>query len=332
MLGFGHDDENVLETFADKQLEEIFENMKKHKDNLENLDTILRRQTDIESSKMRKFLADLIYTITPKRLYDLAPHALMKFVAEEGCILELHETLLRGNVVDGLDDMGNLSAWATTKFGDAAKFEADIDTAESEHWNAQKLLGYFVEQANAGLSNTEKIRVKPEIYKLFEKDFAGLSDAEKEKQRVELVKSLRSTAKMSKQAAEFMLETVASLMPMIRKYIQAYFIYKNIYGPAQAFMDAAKGCVSSNNSMFTAKYVIKETIEKSLEAFEYAAEAIKHADQYSIDAPDMVRVLETCKQRLRQKHKILEYHSNDLNEKIAALPDRELIEAEIVNP
>jgi hypothetical protein len=282
----------------DSALQKTMEGLKQSKKELEELNGYIKKWCNLPVDQKRSIMAKICYHVVPKRAYSVLPSGFLKFMAEEYDVLELIERLIRENVNNTQDALRELAACAIEKRQMLNELGEDLKSAQTENWDAQTLQQYMAEKAG--------IQIYSEVSQLLDAEFNAILPEEKEKRKNELLDQLGANIKIGEQFMETISRVCSAGIDVFHQGVGQYYNYMNFYRPVAVIRDAAKTLVDMNSSMYAAKDALVATFTASLKAIEVAVDAASMVEKYSIVAPDMGKLLESGRNRLDSKMRMLD--------------------------
>jgi len=304
----------------DSALQKTMEGLKQSKKELEELNNYIKKWCDLPVDKKRSVVAKICYHLVPKKAYAVLPQTFMKFMSEEYDVLELIERLMRENVNNTQDALRELAACAIEKRQMLDELGEDLKTAREEKWDTQALQQYIAEKAG--------IQIYSEVSQLLDAEFNAILPEEKERRKIELLDQLDANIKIGEQFMETLSRVCSAGIEVFHQGIGQYYNYMNFYRPVSVIRDAAKTLIDMNASMYAAKDALIATFMASLKAIEIAVDAANMVEKYSIVAPDMEKLLESGRNRLDSKIRVLQ--TLKTQNKVIGLPEK-VVEVSTVN-
>jgi hypothetical protein len=282
-----------FESVIDKNLRSTIEKLKSHKTELEEISAIIKKELSLPIDRKRKFLAQLVYSVTPESFYQWLPDRVTKMVAEEFDALEFLEGLMRQNVNNTQSALQELANTALKKSEEVENLESDIGKAIGENWDAQTLQKFMAEKAD--------VQIYSEVANLLAEEFNALTAEDKEKRKTELLSQLQSNVDLGKKLVSALGKVCNAGLQIFHQGVAQYYNYTNFYRPISVIRDAASTMVDMNESMYSARDALKMTFNASIEAIETAIDAAKLIRQYSLSGVDMKKIIESGQTRLEKK-------------------------------
>ena len=309
----------------DRALQDNVKALSSSRGELENINAMIRDELNLPTSRVRNALGRVLHALVPSKMYSSLPSGLVKFIGEETDVLEYIEKLQRTNVDNTQAALRDLAYAAAEKRRQLDELMADIELAERENWDAQKLQQYMASKAD--------VQIYEEVATLLDKEFSVLPDEEKEKRKLELLAHLKSNVMIGETLMGTMAKVCVAGLQVFHKGVEQYYNYVNFYRPIAVMRDSAKTMVDMNQSMTAGKDALVATFQASLQAIDVALDASKMTQAYSIASPDMAKLLESGQQRLEAKIEALAASQQLEHQKQAEVGKPEVVrDAEVVQP
>lgn len=274
----------------DRDLQLNFQKIKDCRKDFEKLSEWLIENLDLPTNKKRAAFAKFLQKIVPGGWFEYTPDRLTRWVAEETDAADMVEGFLRQNINDVQEAVKNLAESAILEENRLREFVADIETAESEKWDAQTLQDY--------LSKAVELKIDPEVQKLLDEGFDILSPDDKEKRRLELINRLKGNAIGRKRVVEAHGKVCSLALQVFHTGACQYFDFVSIIRPLKVIHKAAEGMLDMNTSAYAAKEVVRKILQLSGEAFQYITEATAKVNEFAVTSPDTIALIEDTSRKL----------------------------------
>ena len=292
----------------DKRLQESIKQLERSGKELAHLDKAVRKNLDLPNDRSRGYIARALHFVIPQRFYPSLPNSIVKLVAEEYDVLELIESLMKGNIDNVQSALRNLAYTAAEKREKLLELAADIEMAKTENWDAKKLQEYVADKSG--------IQIYDEISKLLDDEFNILPEKEREQRKTELIAQLESNLALGDVLMQTMGKVCGAGLQIFHRGVGQYFDYINVYHPMTVIRDSARTMTDMNKSMHAAKDAVVVTFQASIEAIKTSVEVVAQTERYSIASADMKGILEKGQRDLESGLKLLQTS----NERLALAP------------
>lgn len=253
----------------------------------------IRKMIGESSNSPRAIMARMMQKVIPRRVQQILPNGVTKFIADETDMLERVETQLRENTNGAQDTLMSLVGMAKTTREEMVELARDITQARQENWDARALQDYIAEKSG--------IPLYAEVSDLFDKEFGVLTDEERELRKDELLTSLMAMLKVGDANMAMMGKVCGVVSREFNVAMVQFLSYLKAYKPMIVFRDAAKQITEMNASMFIAKGALDLTFVTALDAITLSMDVIQQAGKFSISSPATVKMLEDGKAHLEEK-------------------------------
>ena len=276
-------------------------------------------ELDIPINKKRRFAANILNSLVPARFRDYLPAPLAEFVAEESHVSYFMETHLRDNVNNVMGVVKNLVRSAQHEEEQLDSLMEDTETAEKENWDLRRLQEHIARLAN--------INIDQEIQDLLGEKSDLLTEKDKEKRRIDLLKRLRANTAGRKKLVEAHGKICSIGLEVLESGLFQYFDFLTVVRPLRVIEGAAKDLVDMDKSIYAAKDVVIMMAKLSATALGHVADATARVHAYAISSPDTSALLESVNRHLDEKLQMLDetrkqilFLDEERQKKIAAPP------------
>jgi len=186
--------------------------------------------------------------------------------------------------------LGKLADIARSKNEETIQLQEDLARAIQEEWTLDQLRNYLIEKSG--------IAVYDQVKELMDFELSRMSEEEKKKKREVFLADMRANVMAGGQLMGLLEQTVMNALGVFEGALMQYRSFVTIAAPIKAIRDTASTLVDTTDAMYLASGVLKQTLEKSVEAIEAAGEAARMAESYRVNNPDMIGALANAQRQL----------------------------------
>lgn len=282
-----------LRLVNNKEIQEHIKKLNAGKDELGRMDSLLRNQLLLPTSRVRHFVGSVTNRVVPKWLLPRLPAVLMGVAASGVDVLETIEQLMRENINNTQEALRELASAAQRTFNEFTELNDDIERAQKENWDARELQAYIAERAG--------VAVYEEVAELLDNEFSSLAPEVREERKVELLWQLHSNVEVGKTLMNTMNEVCAAGLQIFHGAVGRYYDYVRTYQPIAVIRDAARTMIETNHGGIASREALRATFEESVKAIELVLDSAKMAENYAVSSPDTQRALEDNRMRIHKK-------------------------------
>ncbi|MBI2057517.1 MAG: hypothetical protein HYT63_00835 [Candidatus Yanofskybacteria bacterium] len=270
------------------------ENLKRSKTKIQETQSLIRDVIDPSKKAQAKYkLARLIKMILPQSLQFVMPEGWTQLLTEKLDPLQKLDSLFRLNINTTQGSATEMIADIKTEKAKLEKLRTDIEAAEREGWDAQKLQEYVAARNN--------IAIQREISEVFKEELDLLTPEDREVHRQEIISSLKADVINSEALKRLYHEGVSACVKAVNYANLAYHSFSNIVKPAIVFRDVAENLASLNASAVVARDAVLLTIESSSEVFEEVLNSFNEAEKNRITSVETLNRIEQARLRIAGK-------------------------------
>lgn len=285
------------------------QNLKQSKEKIEETQSLIRDVIDPSKKTQVKYkLARLFKMVVPQSLQFLMPEGWTQLLVENIDPLQKLDSLFRLNINTTQNSAAEMIADIKTEKAKLEKLRQDIETAEKESWDAQRLQEYVASRNN--------IAIQREISEVFKEEFGLLTPEDRESHRQEIISSLRADVVNSEGLKRLQREGISACVKAVNCANLAYHSFANIVRPTMVFRDAAQNMAGLNASMVIARDAVLLTIESSAEVFEEVLNSFEEAEKNRVASVETQNRIEQARLRIAGKLESLRRTVRTQNEQI----------------